>query len=364
MERASVHSLPFELHTMIIKHRPEELGWIEDDFRSPSLFPNNVANVWDVWRAVLAHIPECWPRVVFDVAKDPAPFLDAFAWSKGLVGLEVAKYNNSKFSEVHDDEEAQRVSAILDALLPHIPREAPHLEALTLECILDNVGLTKIPPSIWPCHQHSSFPRLRKLSLTAFWFLFLVNNADTDLGWLAELEPSLDPCLFISCFAFPEHGRSFLEAFMQCLSVMESWQNINLVNLSLAFEFNSSVASPEYSYVLFSETELRFRNVSRSFLSHFDFLVGNHKAASGINHLTFERCELPTTLKFFPTSNDLKLSNYIHIGDCKAGIRDTLDRYGEAYDDDLQWLGTPKGYCIRDGAVAYEEMPLWDLMQT
>ena len=103
MQAVSLMHLPFELHTSILKfllslsRQPVEnlwyspLGftpidsdpvswvWIECDLRTESLFPFNAASVWKLWHNILVGIPECWTRVVFDVASDPVPFLDAFS---------------------------------------------------------------------------------------------------------------------------------------------------------------------------------------------------------------------------------------------------------------------------------------------
>ncbi|KAF8962850.1 hypothetical protein BDZ97DRAFT_1075269 [Flammula alnicola] len=116
-QSASINHLPVELHTSILKfffsishlmrflsiqeywrlgrwvyfdqeapasskRRPD----IERELRSILLFPFNVASVSRLWHDILVRIPEYWTQVVFDVANDPTPFLNAFSWSKILKG--------------------------------------------------------------------------------------------------------------------------------------------------------------------------------------------------------------------------------------------------------------------------------------
>ncbi|KDR76859.1 hypothetical protein GALMADRAFT_139724 [Galerina marginata CBS 339.88] len=137
--------------------------WTGTDSRSPYLFPFNVAKVCTKWRDILSQFPVCWTRIVFDVATDPTPLLEAFSWSKDLEGLEVVVFTSAKHSKDTDKEtkarENQRVAAIARAFRPHahqcksisfdvvyessLPppsifflREAPALEELTLECVI------------------------------------------------------------------------------------------------------------------------------------------------------------------------------------------------------------------------------------
>ena len=113
MRSVSLMHLPVELHTSIMKFllslslQPELFWgftppldfpviweWIERDPRSESLFPFNAASVCKLWHNILAGIPECWTRVVFDLASDPGRFLSAFSWSRSLEKIDVAIFNS------------------------------------------------------------------------------------------------------------------------------------------------------------------------------------------------------------------------------------------------------------------------------
>ena len=151
MRPVSLMHLPVELHTSILKFllslsRQSALSearmmahilgftppldpdpviweWIERDLRSESLFPFNAASVCKLWRDILARMPECWTRVVFDVVSDPGPFLDAFSWSRNLEKIEVAIFNSSEYAEDVDEAlKKKRISAIAQALQPHVHR--------------------------------------------------------------------------------------------------------------------------------------------------------------------------------------------------------------------------------------------------
>ena len=118
--RAMAFSLDF---TPPLDDDPVIWEWIERDPRSESLFPFNAASVCKLWHDILAGMPECWTRVVFDVVSDPGPFLDAFSWSRNLEKIEVAIFNSSDYAEDVDEAvENKRILAITRALQPHVHR--------------------------------------------------------------------------------------------------------------------------------------------------------------------------------------------------------------------------------------------------
>ena len=143
MQVISLMHLPVELHTSIMKFllslsRQPEFSWgltppldsdpiiwewIERDPRSESLFPFNAASVCKLWHNILAGIPECWTRVVFDLALDPGPFLNAFSWSRSLEKIEVTIFNGSEYAERVDEAlENKRISVIAQTLQLHVHR--------------------------------------------------------------------------------------------------------------------------------------------------------------------------------------------------------------------------------------------------
>ncbi|PPQ97861.1 hypothetical protein CVT26_013030 [Gymnopilus dilepis] len=220
MEKASIYSLPVELHTIILKllyssrqsiRKPERSRSsldsyipIENEAHDPSLFPYNVATAWKVWRNILTGIPECWSRIVFDVARNPELFLEAFAWAKDAIGIQVVVFNSSQIEDMTSAEELRHMWPIFRAVMPHVPRcksivyntlyssslppptmfllqEAPHLEELSLECIIDNIDLNKVQPVTRKRLLCASFPKLSTLSLTGFWFFYLIYHAKSGL---------------------------------------------------------------------------------------------------------------------------------------------------------------------------------------
>lgn len=153
MPPTSINDLAIELQTSILKHLlflsriprpltfaekldlnvesgadtslslpPVEFEWTEKDVRSSSLFPFNVASASKLWCDILALIPECWTRVLFDVAKDPTPSLDVFLWSDNLENIEVFVFNSDDTRVVDKMRESIYVSTIAKALYPHIRR--------------------------------------------------------------------------------------------------------------------------------------------------------------------------------------------------------------------------------------------------
>ena len=216
MPAVSLMHLPFELHTSILKFLLSfslelvwcvtppmtvtgEWYWIERDLRSESLFPFNAASVCKLWYNILAGIPECWTRVVFDLASDPGPYLNAFSWSRNLEKIHVEIFNSSEYGEEVDEAlENERISVIAQALQHHVHRcrsitintiysssipspnifflrDAPILYALVLEFHIDNFDASThpLPPTLGEEQPTfaTSFPRLGRLSIPAFWLI-------------------------------------------------------------------------------------------------------------------------------------------------------------------------------------------------
>jgi hypothetical protein len=154
---------------------------------------------------------------VFDVASDPGPFLNAFSWSRNLEKIEVAIFNSSEYAEDVDEAlEKKRISAIAQALQPHVHRcgsisidtiyssslpppnifflrDAPNLYELLLEYRIDNFDASTHPsPPTLEEEQPTfatSFPELRTLSIPAFWLIDMALFTP-DAEWLNQLNSS------------------------------------------------------------------------------------------------------------------------------------------------------------------------------
>ncbi|KDR77429.1 hypothetical protein GALMADRAFT_245623, partial [Galerina marginata CBS 339.88] len=320
-------TLPFELHALILRfYRPLHfLKWIEGDLRSPTLSPYNAAFVCKLWRDILSEFPECWTRVVFDVAKDPTPFIDVFLWSNARTGIEVLVFNSSEILDIaqesHRSLEYDRVSRVVQALAPHIHRcksvtidityssclpspiiffrqDLPNIEKLYLTSRADDIAAGNHP---WTVIENTdpplakSFPKLKTLSLTGFWFMHLVLSAQSP-DWFSHSVAQLRS-LHVSQFAFLETGHYTIENFVLYLSKF-TWRtstSYHLRDLSLSYAFNNtSVDYREEAPEI--ENSIHFQSVSPGFISHF-------YAASSLPELeestiSFTTCQIPRIPRF------------------------------------------------------------------
>ena len=260
---------------------PESWVWIEHDLRSESLFPFNAASVCKLWHNILAGIPECWTRVVFDVASDPGPFLNAFSWSRNLEKIEVAIFNSSEYPD--EALENKRISAIAHALQLHVHRcgsisidtiyssslpppnifflrDAPNLHELLLEYSIDNFDAST-HPSLPTLEEEqptfaTSFPMLHTLLFPAFWLVDMALFAP-DSEWLNQLYSSkMD--ITIAKFEFPKNGQYSLTNLLSCLCQLKEPSSISLRELTLSYEYSGhNLDSPERSNLAYTISTLR-----------------------------------------------------------------------------------------------------------
>ncbi|KDR73015.1 hypothetical protein GALMADRAFT_252421 [Galerina marginata CBS 339.88] len=356
MASAALHTLPVELQALILKFQfalsrrlkpllryvadgpqrfkrieedpwdsdgPLLFNWIEEDLRSTSLFPYNIASVCKLWRDILAGIPECWTRVVFDLAKDPAPFIDVFLWSKALTGIEVFVFNSSEAPDIvqesHRDLEYDRVSRIVQALVPHIDRcksvtidityssclpsptiffrqDLSNIEKLSLISRIDDIivgnPLRTVVGNTDPSLA-KSFPKLKALSLTGFWFMYLVLSAQSP-DWFSHSVAKL-VSLQVSQFAFLETGHYTIENFVLCLSKFTGRTSHHLRDLSLSYAFDNidgdyREEAPEI------EGDIHFQSVSPGFISHFYAVSSLPELEESC--ISFTTCQIPRLPRF------------------------------------------------------------------
>ncbi|KDR77430.1 hypothetical protein GALMADRAFT_155377 [Galerina marginata CBS 339.88] len=419
MASAALYTLPVELQALILKfqfalsRRPAEpllryvadgplrfkwiredpwdsneplcFNWIEGDLRSTSLFPYNVASVYKLWRDILAEIPECWTRVVFDVAKDPAPFIDVFLWSKALTDIEVFVFNSSETpdaaQESHRDLEYDRVSRIVQALVPHIDRcksvtidityssclpsptiffrqDLPNIEKLSLNSRVDDIIVGN---PLWTVVGNTgpplakSFPKLKALSLTGFWFMYLALTAQSP-DWFSQVKVADRMPLHVSQFAFLEIGHYTMENFVLCLSKFTGCGYHHLRDLSLSYAFNNAdINFEEEAFEIKGNTH--FQSVSYDFLSHFYAIssIPEHEDYS----VLFTACQIPRPPEFLPSGYlSLVLTN---IDGCSfRNILRVWDGYNlvicscPSFNDTLiTWLGAEIDY-----KVEWSELPI------
>ncbi|KDR82975.1 hypothetical protein GALMADRAFT_134496 [Galerina marginata CBS 339.88] len=308
------------------------MPWIEEDLHATLIFPFNVAGVCQVWHDILVEIPEYWHRVVFDVAKDPTPFLDAFSWSKNLEGIEVFIFNSTSLvQDVDKALESARVAAITEALKPHIQRckfiiyhlayssslpppniflsqEMPLLEDLTLDSRVDDID-----PVDGPSHAmelYNSFPMLKTLWLTGFWFSSLAGHSGP--AWLMEFRGAENMALHLAQFTFPEHGPYRLLLFISHLVRMEeAVTSVYLSDLSLAYPHDYSDLPLDAVFSLSSN--MHFDHVSKDFIAQLIAIADLRVAEI----LSFTNCEIPP-FKRDPGGNCLTLETIIDDDDGKS----------------------------------------------
>ncbi|KDR82973.1 hypothetical protein GALMADRAFT_238683 [Galerina marginata CBS 339.88] len=344
MESSRLINLPIELHTSILKfvlaitgrsidsnfpiQECWEIGrslyyhsdlpaydrrmpWMEKKLHENLIFPFNVADVCQLWRDILVGIPEYWHRVVFDVAKDPTRFLDAFSWSKNREGIEIFIFNSTSIvQDVDRALESARVFAITEALKPHIQRckfiiyhltyssslpppniflsqEMPLLEDLTLDSRVDDIGLVDAPS--YTMELYNSFPMLKTLWLTGFWFFFLARLSDP--VWLMEFRGAESMLLQLTRFTFPKHGSYCLPQFMSYLEMMEdAFTYIYLSDLSLEYPHDySDESDPRPEDVFFLSSDMHFNHVSKDFIAQLIAITDLEVTES----LSFTNCEVP-----------------------------------------------------------------------
>jgi len=306
--------------------------WIERDLRSESLFPFNAASVCKLWRDILARMPECWTRVVFDVVSDPRPFLDAFSWSRNLEKIEVAIFNSSEYAgEVDEALEKNCISAIAQALQPHVHRcrsisfdiiyssslpppntfflrGAPDLHELLLECRIDDFDASThpFPPTLeeeQPTFA-TSFPELFKLSVPAFWLIDMPLFTP-DPEWLDQLNTSkMD--ITIANFEFPENGQYSLTNLLSCLCRLKNPTSVSLQNLTLSYEYcDHNLDLPDTLNLAYTiSADLRFTSTSKDFIAHL-FSIAE---VISDEMLSFEDCEIPN-ISHLQNAHNIYLEN-------------------------------------------------------
>jgi len=253
------------------------------------------------------------------------------------------------------------VLAIAEALRPHIHRcksiifdvtyvtslpsptmffihGAPYLEKLSLDCRIENPNL--LPEEMKIGRQQdfaTSFPALKELSFTAFWFMYLVLHASKS-DWLDQLSSEFLP-LCISHFTFPRYGQYSLPEFTSFLS-KAAMGSVRFRNLSLAYTYDDSEPQPDFTYRIGGDSH--FRAVSKDFIAHLDATAD----FCGNQSLSFAACEIPE-LKLNQFANYLTLTNIIddnesrslrHILKFWAGGDLTIDSCPSFDDTLLSWI--------------------------
>ncbi|KAF8957759.1 hypothetical protein BDZ97DRAFT_1762642 [Flammula alnicola] len=279
---------------------PEDMLWDEkDDPRSTSLFPYNV-----VW----------WSRIVFDVANDTLPLLDAFLWSKTLRISVLVFSSANDATEDHKSQEHRRTSYIISRLRPHIERctsivcdvqyvsslpsptivftrEAHHLQELMLECHVDDLRYDlddRSTTDIETTSAETNFPALRRISLHGLAFMELWT-----LGrdWTSELKMHDDSfAVTISHFQFQkdrdgvDHGNTFTN-FMDLLMPIRFMTSTRFKNFSLSYRLRRKKLESRHNL---DSSALYFDNVSSQFIAEFYRTV-----ECSPESIQFSHCSIP-----------------------------------------------------------------------
>ena len=332
---------PFEVPTS------EDPPAVQERLRSPTLFPFNAAYVCKLWRDMLSHFPECWKRVVFDLARDPSPILGAFRWSEpiGFHQLHVLVYNSSDAEHMDVTLERNRVESIRKAFESHVHRcasitfdiiyssalpppamffvrSARALTDLTLQCRVDDLDPTTLeePPQIIPLEKSVGMNQLVKLSLTAAGFISLITGLD--FHGFPYTEDNVK--IHVTRFAFPRKGPYSLEKFAHCLARAPSGSSgLYLYDLSLAYDYSPTDAQPVEGRLTI-DGSCDFTRVSEGVL-HQLFTLAD--LCSDTQDLRFEDCTLPDNL---PTHDrfQLELRKY---GEDSTGRSEFRDRAAKAF---------------------------------
>ncbi|KAF8806004.1 hypothetical protein BYT27DRAFT_7191301 [Phlegmacium glaucopus] len=394
---ARLSQLSVELHCEILEHAlhysrfPRDCyGWLENvrfkfwigEPRTPSSFPFNAALTCSLWRDILAGIPECWTRIVFDVTADPSPILNAFEWSKSLSGIKLLVFTSATdHAEISKYRELNRVMAIVDALEPHIHRfasivfdvmyesslpsslfffsqSAPNLYELKLkfrvaQVEVENDGYDILAFRIPDPHLAASFPSLQRISMDGRAFMELCSFDGAD-EWFKNLKTSQNLCLCIANFRFIEEDDDYyisVREFASCISKIQTLSDLHFQNLSVEYpyehDYGSAFRDAEFFHDLEVDT-LHFDGVSKDFLSEF------FACAPAFGERTiFSRCAIPRISQPFYCLN-LKLDNVIadkeisKNGTWESSLHrvlvgwageDLTIRSCPSFDDDLiQWL--------------------------
>ncbi|KDR82953.1 hypothetical protein GALMADRAFT_238651 [Galerina marginata CBS 339.88] len=321
---------------------------LEQDLHATLLFPQNVAAVCQLWRQIVVGIPEYWTRVVFDVAKDPTPFLNAFSWSIDLEKIEVFVFNStSNAQDVDKDVENARVATIVHALKAHIHRcrfiifhltyssslpspfnflanEAPHLEDLTLDCRINDIELRGETLDLRGAKVQglpTSFPMLRTLSLTGFWFIYMAYRSPSP--WLESLKFAQHMSIKISQITLPKAGYFCLSNLLDRLTEMEAFTSIYFTDISLDYLHDDSSPAPTLGNFVYSLiTNIHFDRVSRKFIEEF-----HANTILEVNdHLSFKDCEVPYFT--FGLGGDLLMLENIIDSDDGQNLRNVVGSWG------------------------------------
>ncbi|KDR72547.1 hypothetical protein GALMADRAFT_252682 [Galerina marginata CBS 339.88] len=338
MAGASINRLPNEIHREILKalfslsikpmsvHTDKDIynappvEWEEKNARLRTNFPFNAANVCKLWYDIVTRIPKCWNRIVFDVRRDPTPFLDAFSWSDYPETLEVVVFSSAtEFKMVDRKREARRVAAITKALHPHLHRcksvifevayssslplpsgffeeYAPDLKKLSLGCNMA-VDDSQRCSDAWAnpttsdaeyLYLSQDFPMLVELSLTGFCFMYLALHHP---NWLQDVRMGGSNLhLSISSFEFVDRGFFTLPTFVHYLSQMHGRLNsLSLSDLCLSYEHEDEPRRRGAAVHKISCPRINFKNVCDGFLSQFYSLVN----VTARECQSFTDCEIP-----------------------------------------------------------------------
>ncbi|KAG5652027.1 hypothetical protein H0H81_006518 [Sphagnurus paluster] len=176
---------------------PERSFWYgDDDVRSASLFPYNIAGVCKTWQNLLSGVAAYWTRIVI-LTDVPAQFPSAVAkykyleWSKGLpLFVTISQRDPDSFlGETGAAVERARVKEALTLVLPELPRTLTLEVAVTHTSSLPRV-LTDIPDSGARLkHLTLKFPTLCKLHLDGWNFVDIVRNQPE---WFSDILASDD----------------------------------------------------------------------------------------------------------------------------------------------------------------------------
>ncbi|KDR66987.1 hypothetical protein GALMADRAFT_147433 [Galerina marginata CBS 339.88] len=401
---ARLAQLSVELHNEILRHalhysrRPSQystpreprMEWI-DKPRDRAGFPFNAALTYSLWRDILACIPECWTRLVFDVTTDPTPILSAFKWSNSLPEISVLVFTSAtKSAQVDKDLEKKRVEAIVNGLQPHIPRsssivvdvmhetslpssliffaqDAPDLIELTLKfCeaereVNDEIYRSRIKAFQVPDPKlATSFPRLLRVKMYGLGLLELC-MFDGAHEWLKELKTYQYLDLHLAHFRFLDEFQYddciTVAEFAESLSSLRHLRYLHLQDIGLECTFppipELAFLGSDFLHEL-DLLELHFEDVSRDFLSEFF-----ENATCYGRQTTFTRCAIPrisqavycSTLDLDSIIADEEINedgsreNSFHrvlVG--WSGLDLTIRSCPSFNDDLLQWLGREVEY--------------------
>lgn len=288
------------------------------------VFPFNAATVCVFWLNILKSQPQYWKSVTFDTADDPTPLLETIGlYTGGDIVVCVVSSRKLLTTELQEKSRVQKIFTRLqpflsvcavivfelafqsslpssaDILTHHLPR----LSVLALRCKVHNcdddsleikIDMNKI--SRRENYHRPIFPALERLSLTGYSFMELHQLGEKWARNCVSNRP--ESLLYISVKHFKCHkgghrddnGSRSLNAFLKTIAFGTKYQLFELVLTDISIDYRSIT---NYSTPTMPFTSIKFKDVSRKFLSAFFASFSAPQRLQSLDAIHFQDCSIP-----------------------------------------------------------------------